>query len=97
MVDPKELQQISIEWIELNSMDTASESWESAVQLKLAAQALVHAKNRDANYPPLHLDKWDLPMSTWSRLAPMPYKASREFDWNLFNDQISQLKSILND
>ncbi|MFM9061959.1 MAG: hypothetical protein ACKOOI_02820 [Pirellula sp.] len=66
-------------------------SWEQAIQLKLAAQALIYHGRSDGPYPPLPLSDWDLPVEMWERKQAMPYEASRDFEWDKFNQQLREL------
>ncbi len=91
LVAAKDLPKIKAEWAGRIENFQVPTSWESAVQLNLAAQALTYHGRSDDLYPPLPLNKWDLPINMWNRIQVMPYEASREFDWNTFNQQLREL------
>lgn len=91
LVVAKDIPKINADWASRIENFQVPTSWESAVQLKLAAQALIYHGSSDVPYPPLPLNKWDLPIDMWYRTRVMPYEASREFDWNTFNQQLREL------
>jgi len=97
MLEQKKIKQVSAQWINITERDISKASWESAVQIKLAAQALAYAANHASSYPTIEQDTWDLPISSWSRSQSLPYKSSENFDWKQFNERFSELKSILTD
>ena len=83
-LDPVALRdQLKKAWAQRIASSVESMSWESAVQVKLAAQAIDPAMDHP-------VQDWDLPKQMWKRAESMPYKASRKFDWNKFYEQVQE-------
>jgi len=95
IVDDASIALVKNAWANRVKTEPVPTSWESAVQLKLAAQAIFFHGRSDNSYPPFPLDKWDLPIDMWKRQQAMPYESSRDFDWNEFNKQLRELINSL--
>jgi hypothetical protein len=95
MVTAEDIRGIKVAWASRIKNFQVPTSWEPAVQLKLAAQALVYHGNTDGPYPPFPLSKWDLSIEMWKRKQAMPYAASSDFKWNEFNQQLRELINSL--
>lgn len=91
LVEAEDIPKIKAEWARRIENFQVPTSWEQAVQLKLAAQALIYHGGSDGPYPPLPLSDWDLPVEMWKRKQAMPYEASRDFEWEKFNQQLREL------
>ncbi|MFM7928698.1 MAG: hypothetical protein ACKO9Q_13395, partial [Pirellula sp.] len=81
LVAAKDIPKIRADWANRIENFQVPTSWEQAIQLKLAAQALIYHGKSDGPYPPLPLSDWDLPVEMWERKQAMPYEASRDFEW----------------
>ena len=66
-------------------------SWESAVQWRLANQALFEVEIPGQIVLPSEPQKWDFPMTMWTRTQQMPYHASRYFDPDDFQKQLLEI------
>jgi hypothetical protein len=67
---------------------THGPSWESAVQWKLANQALGEVEIPGQITLPFEPQKWDFPTTMWTRTQQMPYQASRFFNPEDFKKQL---------
>lgn len=95
LIEPSDLQKVRVDWAGRLPQAASVASWESAVQIQLAAMALGHHKNPAGEYPPFGKQAWDLPHANWKRSEPLPYAASSAFDWQRFYEQLQELKKSL--
>ena len=70
---------------------THGPSWESAVQWRIANQALFEVEIPGQIVLPSEPRDWDFPTTMWTRTQQMPYQASRFFDPDDFQKQILEI------
>lgn len=89
IVETANIPAIQVAWkAKLSALFAQDHSWESAVQWKLAAQALSEVESPSRVVLPSKSDDWDLPLDMWTRTQQMPYQASRFFDPEDFQKQL---------
>jgi len=97
MINTQEIVKVRKEWADRLAKTASDNSWESAIQIQLAADALANPPNpqTQVNSTPSSVGKktpWDLPNGTWRPGEPTPYEASRNFDWNRFLEQLQEIQ-----
>jgi hypothetical protein len=97
MINTQEIVKVRKEWADRLAKTASDNSWESAIQIQLAAKALANPPNpqTQVNSTPSSGFKktpWDLPNRTWRPGEPTPYEASRNFDWNRFLEQLQEIQ-----
>jgi hypothetical protein len=82
-------------WLKLQVESIEDMSWESAVQLKLAAQAIAHEMAPESPYPKYPMQNWDLSTEKWNVSQAIPYRNSEMFDWSRFAEELQQILKTL--
>ena len=97
MIATDEIASVSEAWAMHLTKNTNDVSWESSIQIRLAADALANpAINQadDDRLPKqvLRETPWDLPAGVWHLGENPPYDASRFFDPRRFTDRLQEIQ-----
>jgi hypothetical protein len=97
IINPQQIVEVRKEWADRLAKTASDNSWESAIQIRLAADALANPPNPKSQLNPtsssvFNKTPWDLPNGTWRPGEPPPFEASRDFDWNRFLEQLQEIQ-----